>query len=79
MDIPDTLIALERTAEAARAKLAGLSGDEYEAQLHRWRCASETVQAAITEHAVAAGVNRYELEQAVKAAVRHGEEDPAAE
>ncbi|GGJ14420.1 hypothetical protein GCM10010121_026280 [Streptomyces brasiliensis] len=62
-----------------RAKLAGLQGEEHDAQLNRWRTASEAVQAAITAHAAAAGLNRYELEQAVKEAVRHGREDPAAE
>ncbi|GGJ42270.1 hypothetical protein [Streptomyces brasiliensis] len=78
-DIPDELIKLERSAEVERAKLAGLTGGEYDAQLSRWRTASEAVQAAITKHVAAAGVNRYELEQAVKEAVRHGHEDPAAE
>jgi len=31
---------------------------------------------AITAHAEAAGANRYELEQAVKKAVRHTDQDP---
>lgn len=77
MDIPDELINLERAAEEERAKLAGLTGPEYEEQWRVWRRASETVQAAITEHATAADANRYEVEQAVKKAVRHGDEDPA--
>jgi hypothetical protein len=76
-DIPYELIKLERSAEEERAKLAGLMGEEYEAQWRRWRKASETAQAAITTHAEASGENRYELEQAVKKAVRHAEEDPA--
>jgi hypothetical protein len=78
-DISDELTKLERSAEEERAKLAGLQDEEYDAQLSRWRTASEAVQAAIIKHAAATGVNRYELEQAVKAAVRHGREDPAAE
>ncbi|MER5917613.1 hypothetical protein ABT124_46715 [Streptomyces sp. NPDC001982] len=78
-DIPDELIILERSAEEERAKLAGLKGEDYEAQSGRWCAASEKVQLAIAKHAAAAGVNRYELEQAVKAAVRHAQEDPAAE
>lgn len=77
MDIPDDLIALERTAEEERARCAGLDGAEFEAQRRAWRMAATAVQAAITEHAKAAGVSRYELEMAVKAAVRHGSEDPA--
>jgi hypothetical protein len=77
VNIPDDLIRLERSAEEERAKLAGLTGTEYEEQWRVWRTASEAVQAAITEHASAAGENRYEVEQAVKVAVRHGDEDPA--
>jgi uncharacterized protein YukE len=77
VNIPDDLINLERAAEEARAQLAGLAGAEYEEQWRAWRTASEKVQAAITEHATTAGENRYEVEQAVKAAVRHGDEDPA--
>jgi len=72
-DIPDELVRRERTAEDERAKLAGLDGEEYETQWRRWRDESEKVQAAITEHA--SGRNRYELEQAVKRAVRHASED----
>jgi hypothetical protein len=61
----ERLIPLERAAETERAKLAGLVGDEYESQWKAWRAASETVQAAITEHAAESGENR------------HAEEDPA--
>ena len=71
------LIPLEHAAEEARAKLAGLIGDEYDEQWRAWFKASEKVQAAITEHATKSGENRYEVEQKVKKAVRHGEEDPA--
>lgn len=73
---PDDLITLERAAETERARLAGLTGDAYEEQWRVWRTASQAVQAAITAHAEAAGVNRYEVEAAVKAAARHGDEDP---
>jgi hypothetical protein len=77
VDIPDDLINLERAAEEQRAQLAGLAGAEYEEQRRAWRTASEKVQAAITAHAEAAGENRFEVEAAVKRAVRHAEEDPA--
>ncbi|MGW7825149.1 hypothetical protein ACWGLF_45885 [Streptomyces puniciscabiei] len=76
-EAPDELIKLERSAEQERAKLAGLAGDEYDAQWRRWREASQAVQAAITAHAEATDTSRYEIEQAVKRAVRHAEEDPA--
>jgi hypothetical protein len=72
-DIPDELIKLERSAEEERARLTGLEGEECAAQWRQWRTASEEVQAAITEHAATAGLNRYEVEQAVKGAVRHPE------
>ncbi|MFE9906426.1 hypothetical protein [Streptomyces achromogenes] len=71
VDIPDDLIALERAAEEQRAKLAGLDGAEYEAQRRAWREAAGAVQAAITAHAKATGLDRYTVEMAVKRAVRH--------
>ncbi|MFP3986867.1 hypothetical protein U9R90_05070 [Streptomyces sp. E11-3] len=76
-DIPDELIMLERSSETERAKLAGLDGEEHDAQWRRWREAAEAVQAAITAHAAAAGQSRFDVEAAVKAAVRHADEDPA--
>ncbi|MEU6602785.1 hypothetical protein [Streptomyces flaveolus] len=79
VQVPDELIKLEQSAEEERAKLAGLTGDDYAAQWRRWREASEKVQAAVTAHAEASGASRYELEQAVKKAVRHAQEDPAVE
>ncbi|MCF3136840.1 hypothetical protein IPZ69_42320 [Streptomyces olivochromogenes] len=70
------MIELERAAETERVRLAGLSGEDYDAQWGRWREAAEALQAAITAHADKAEVNRYELEQSVKRAVRHAKEDP---
>lgn len=80
-DIPDRLIKLECAAETARAKLAGLTGDEYDVQWEAWRRASEEFQAAVTEFAKRDDVtmSRYEVEQAAKKAVRHAQEDPAVE
>ncbi|QHA09328.1 hypothetical protein GQF42_00410 [Streptomyces broussonetiae] len=65
------------SAEEERAKLAGLDGDEYDAQWRRWREATVAVQAAVTAYAKESGESRHEVEQAVKRAVRHAEEDPA--
>lgn len=76
-DIPDELIKLEHSVEEERAKCAGLAGEEYEAQCRRWREASKAAQAAITKYAQTAGQDHYEVEQAVKKAVRRAEEDPA--
>ncbi|WP_193433394.1 hypothetical protein [Streptomyces fodineus] len=78
-EVPDELIKLERSAEEERAKLAGLTGGEYDAQWRRWRKASEAVQAAITAHAEATEADRGEVEQAVKKALRNAQEDPAVE
>ncbi|MFJ3233974.1 hypothetical protein [Streptomyces sp. NPDC086787] len=78
-DIPDDLIMLERCAEEARAHLAGLTGEKYEAQWHAWRAASEALRAAITERARETGEQLPELEQAVQRAARHAQEDPAVE
>ncbi|MGW3634322.1 hypothetical protein ACWD7F_29930 [Streptomyces sp. NPDC005122] len=72
----ERLIPLERTAEEERAKLAGLSGAEYEDQWRIWRQASDLVQAAIAEHATASGEDQCDVEQAVKKAARCADEDP---
>ncbi|MDQ0994738.1 hypothetical protein [Streptomyces sp. V3I7] len=78
-DIPDELINLERSAEEARAKLAGLDGEAYDAQWRAWRDAATAFQAAVTEYAARDDVtaSRYEVEQAAKRAARHAQEDPA--
>jgi hypothetical protein len=77
VDLPDDLITLERSAEDARARMAGLTGDERDAQRAAWRDAAAKVTAAITAHAEATGLNRYEVGQALKAAARGTEQDPA--
>ncbi|MEU1805825.1 hypothetical protein [Streptomyces sp. NPDC019937] len=71
MDIPDRLIELQQTADDERAELTGLDGDEHAAQWPRWRDAAVKIQAAVTEHAQEAGLNRAALEAEVKKAVRH--------
>lgn len=61
IDIPEHLIALERTAWAEQQ--AGALSLE----------SAAAVQAAYTEHAAAAKVPRYTVEQATKRIVRHPE------
>ncbi|MER8030244.1 hypothetical protein ABTZ78_14930 [Streptomyces bauhiniae] len=78
-DIPDSLIALERSAEVERAKLAGLTGSEYDAQRRRWRTAYDAVCAAIADRSAETGEDRGALERSVQEAVRHTHEDPAVE
>ncbi|MEV5347222.1 hypothetical protein [Streptomyces achromogenes] len=63
LDLPDDLVQLERSAwEAAqRGELTAVQAAE--------------VQAAITVHAEAAGLDRYTVEMALKRLVRHPEPD----
>lgn len=66
IDLPETLIQLERTAWAEQQ--AGALTVE----------SAAVVQQAITEHAKAAKVSRYEVERELKRRVRHPEPDPGA-
>ncbi|MET7495118.1 hypothetical protein [Streptomyces sp900116325] len=71
IDIPEELILLERSAvEEQRKAMAGPYTEEAWAP---WRKAALAFQVAVTVHAEAAGVSRYELEMAVKKAVLHPE------
>ncbi|WP_326604244.1 hypothetical protein [Streptomyces sp. NBC_01800] len=70
-DIPEELILLARSSvEEQRKALAEPYTEEAWAP---WREAAAAFQAAVTAHAEAAGVSRYELEMAVKRAVLHPE------
>ncbi|ADI10029.1 hypothetical protein SBI_06909 [Streptomyces bingchenggensis BCW-1] len=71
VDIPDRLITLQQNADAERAKLTGLDGDEREAQWKRWYEAAVEIQAAVTAHAQETGTPRGQIEAAVKQVVRH--------
>lgn len=73
MDVPENLIELQRASDLEHAKLEGLNGAEWREQQEAWRMCAEASQAAITRHAVEHGLNRYELEAAVKRAARHPE------
>ncbi|MFE5868827.1 hypothetical protein ACFQ6V_09255 [Streptomyces roseifaciens] len=73
LNIPDALIDLQRASDDARQRLAGLTGEEWDAQWRAWRDAAEQSQAAITRHAAEAGTSRVEVERAVKSRVRHPE------
>jgi hypothetical protein len=71
IDIPEDLIVLERSAveEQGKALAVPYTDEAWEP----WRDAAAAFQAAVTAHAEAAGVSRYELEMAVKRAVLHPE------
>lgn len=69
IELTDELLELQRAAdEAGRAATAG----PYSAGAWLpWRAAAETVQAAVTKHAATNGLNRFELEAALRRVVRH--------
>ncbi|BBC29973.1 hypothetical protein SGFS_012670 [Streptomyces graminofaciens] len=62
IELPDDLLALE-TAAWNEIQAGRLTLDT-----------ANAVQDAITRHAAEAGIGRYDLEMAVKRAVRHGQE-----
>ncbi|MFG2976272.1 hypothetical protein ACGFYY_25230 [Streptomyces sp. NPDC048331] len=62
------LIDLQRAANAARVQ--SLAGPYSREAWRPWLEAAEAVQAAVTEHAKAAGEDRYKVEVAVKNAAR---------
>ena len=69
----DTLVQLEQAAEQARARL-DQPGTDRDSTWRAWRDAAQTFQAAVSEYAAESeGESRYEVEMAVKKAVRHPE------
>ncbi|MFE4328991.1 hypothetical protein ACFRQM_05900 [Streptomyces sp. NPDC056831] len=71
IDIPEDLIMLERSAIEEQCK--ALAKPYTEEARAPWREAAAKFQAAVTAHAEAAEVSRFELEMAVKKAVLHPE------
>ncbi|MFE4915869.1 hypothetical protein ACFRCX_30660 [Streptomyces sp. NPDC056652] len=71
-ETPDHLIQLQREANAARREA---TRETYSPEAWRpWVEAAAVVQNAVAEHAAETGVNRYELEMAVKKAAREAVE-----
>ncbi|WP_406732961.1 hypothetical protein [Streptomyces sp. NBC_01794] len=79
--IPYELIRLERSAEVARAKLAGLKGEEFEAQRQVWRAVDDAFHVAVAQYAAQRDVvmSREDIEQEVRNAARRADGDPAVE
>jgi hypothetical protein len=83
--IPDELIALQRAADAEGEKFRALADEQgrpvsswtdeqhaaSDAQWKAWRAAAVKVSEAVRNHPASAEMGRYELEMAVKKAVRH--------
>ncbi|MFJ2110662.1 hypothetical protein ACIOEX_01815 [Streptomyces sp. NPDC087850] len=72
IEIPGDLLALQRVANAAHREAVrqGYSPEGW----RPWLDAAQRVRQAVTEHAAAATVSRYELEMAVKKAAREADE-----
>ncbi|MHA7956310.1 hypothetical protein ACX9I7_00940 [Streptomyces sp. L500] len=71
LDIPESLINLQRASVEEREKLSGLTGEDWDAQWKAWREAAERAAEAITEHAKESELNRYEVEKIVKRKALH--------
>ncbi|MFP3118143.1 hypothetical protein [Streptomyces sp. Iso 434] len=74
MDIPETLLDLERAAEAAREALATATDGERDARRADCLAASEAVNLAVTEHAQAITANRAKVREALKRQALHPEQ-----
>lgn len=74
VDIPRTLLDLERSAEAAREALATATDDERDARRADCLAASEAVNLAVTEHAQAINTNRAKVREALKRQALHPEQ-----
>ncbi|MDH6610359.1 hypothetical protein M2164_005994 [Streptomyces sp. SAI-208] len=69
----EDLIVLERAAQAAHQQYTAPGIDDLDAARRAWIKAAAKFQAAVTEHAAADDKqSRYEVEMAIKKAVRHG-------
>jgi hypothetical protein len=73
MDLPDDLLKLQRAADAEHARLAGLAGEEADAQRRVWFTAAAEAQDAVTVWAREQGANRFDIEAALRRATRHGD------
>ncbi|MGZ0231088.1 hypothetical protein [Streptomyces sp. CPS1] len=72
----EDLVTLERAAEAAHDRLLADATDP-DAARQAWVKAAAEFQAAVTEYAETDERSRYEIEMAVKKAVRHPKQDDA--
>lgn len=71
IELTPELIALQEAADAAGRRVSATPNDGEARQA--WFTASAEVQAAVTEHAATVGLNRFELEKALRRHVRHPE------
>lgn len=69
----EDLIALEQAAQAAHQQYTAPGVDDLDTARRNWIDAAAAFQAAVTEHAAEKETSRYDVEMAVKKAVRHPE------
>jgi hypothetical protein len=75
--MPAALISLQRTADAAHARLRELTDhDERREQRLKWFEAAAAVQTAVTDFARTKRLNRYEVERELRRLVRHPQRSP---
>ncbi|MFI7386390.1 hypothetical protein [Streptomyces sp. NPDC049813] len=66
MDLPDDLIALQRTADDEGRKLGRLDDDERTKQREVWFEAAAKTQDAVEAYAQDAGLNRFDVEKQLR-------------
>ncbi|GAA0454425.1 hypothetical protein ACFQ2B_28030 [Streptomyces stramineus] len=75
LNIPNELIDLERAAVQAHSDFLTATPETRDDRIQTWRDATAAMLAAVAAHAAETGQSRYELEMAVKRAVRHPGDD----
>ncbi|WP_338704294.1 hypothetical protein V2W30_40985 (plasmid) [Streptomyces sp. Q6] len=71
MDLPDSLIELQRAADDEGKKLEHLDGEDREKQREVWFEAAARAQAAVTAHAQEHDLNQFDAEKALRQVTRH--------
>ncbi|MEU8986882.1 hypothetical protein AB0C98_10525 [Streptomyces sp. NPDC048558] len=75
--LPDELVAMQQAADDARLLLLRLDDhEERDRQRRAWFVAAGAVQDAVTRHARAKGLNRYEVKKRLRQVVRPPETEP---
>jgi hypothetical protein len=71
VELPDTLIALQRAADEEGRRIEHLDDGERAAQREAWFEAAAELRAAVEAYAAGHGLDRHEVEMALRQSVRH--------
>lgn len=71
VDLPDSLIDLQRAADDEGKKLEHLDGDDREKQRTVWFERAAEAQAAVTAYAAEHDLNRFDVEKVLRQVPRH--------